>query len=55
MGAGLPTNCATTELGAKKIVGFIVIQRGKFFDWKERYGLAKEHNKPGSQGPPPHQ
>jgi putative transposase len=33
-----------TELPAEKFVGWIGIARGKFFDWKKRYGKANEHN-----------
>lgn len=33
-----------TELPAAKFVGWLGIARGKFFDWKKRYGKANEHN-----------
>lgn len=33
-----------TELSAERIVRWIGMGRGKFFDWKKRYGLANEHN-----------
>ena len=33
-----------TELPAEKFVGWLGIARGKFFDWKKRYGKANEHN-----------
>lgn len=33
-----------TELPAERFIPWIGIQRGKFFDWKKRYGKANEHN-----------
>ena len=33
-----------TELPAERFVRWIGIQRGKYFDWKQRYGKANEHN-----------
>jgi transposase InsO family protein len=33
-----------TTIPAKRFVGWIGISRGKFFDWKERYGKLNEHN-----------
>lgn len=33
-----------TEQPAEKFVGWLGIARGKFFDWKKRYGKANEHN-----------
>jgi transposase InsO family protein len=33
-----------TELPAERFVGWIGVARGKFFDWKQRYGKANEHN-----------
>jgi putative transposase len=33
-----------TELPVTRVVGWLGIARGKFFDWRERYGQANEHN-----------
>lgn len=33
-----------TEQPAEKFVGWLGIARGKFFDWKKRYGKVNEHN-----------
>jgi transposase InsO family protein len=33
-----------TELAAERFIGWIGVARGKFFDWKKRYGKANEHN-----------
>jgi putative transposase len=33
-----------TEITQNRIVTWIGISRGKFFDWKQRYGKANEHN-----------
>ena len=33
-----------TELPAERFVGWIGIARGKFFEWRKRYGKANEHN-----------
>ena len=33
-----------TELAAERFIGWIGVARGKFFDWKQRYGKANEHN-----------
>lgn len=33
-----------TEIPAKRIVSWVGISRGKFFDWKERFGRVNEHN-----------
>jgi transposase InsO family protein len=33
-----------TELPAERFIGWIGVARGKFFDWKTRYGKANEHN-----------
>jgi putative transposase len=33
-----------TEVAADRFVGWIGVGRGKFFDWKKRYGKANEHN-----------
>lgn len=33
-----------TELPAEQFVGWIGIARGKFFDWRKRYGKVNEHN-----------
>lgn len=33
-----------TELPAKLLVGWLGLARGKFYDWKKRYGKVNEHN-----------
>lgn len=33
-----------TEIQQKKILSWVGISRGKFFDWRARYGKANEHN-----------
>ncbi len=33
-----------TELPAKRFLKWLAMPRGKFFDWKKRYGKANEHN-----------
>ena len=33
-----------TELAETKFIRWIGVARGKFFDWKKRYGKANEHN-----------
>jgi putative transposase len=33
-----------TEIPAKRFIGWMGIARGKFFDWKTRYGKVNEHN-----------
>lgn len=33
-----------TELAAERFIPWIGISRGKFFEWKKRYGKANEHN-----------
>jgi len=35
---------AKTELPAKRFVGWLGIARGKFYQWKQHYGRAHEHN-----------
>lgn len=35
---------AKTELAVTRVVGWLGIARGKFFDWRQRYGKANEHN-----------
>jgi transposase InsO family protein len=35
---------AQTELPAKRFVGWLGIARGKFYQWKQHYGRAHEHN-----------
>ena len=35
---------ARTELAVTRVVGWVGIARGKFFDWCQRYGQANEHN-----------
>jgi hypothetical protein len=33
-----------TEIAADRLVGWIGIARGKFYEWRKRYGRANEHN-----------
>jgi transposase InsO family protein len=33
-----------TGLAAARFIGWIGVARGKFFDWRKRYGKANEHN-----------
>ncbi len=33
-----------TEIAAERFIGWVGVARGKFFDWKQRYGKANEHN-----------
>jgi transposase InsO family protein len=33
-----------TELPAERFIAWVGVARGKFFDWKQRYGKANEHN-----------
>ena len=33
-----------TEITQERIVGWVGISRGKFFDWRRRYGKVNEHN-----------
>lgn len=33
-----------TELPVERFIGWIGIARGKYFDWRKRYGKANEHN-----------
>jgi transposase InsO family protein len=33
-----------TELIAERFIGWLELSRGKFFDWKKRYGTVNEHN-----------
>jgi transposase InsO family protein len=35
---------AKTELPVERFIGWIGIARGKFFDWRKRYGKVNEHN-----------
>ena len=35
---------AKTELPADQLIAWIGIQRGKYYNWKQRYGKANEHN-----------
>ena len=35
---------AKTELPGTRVVSWLGIARGKFFDWRQRYGKANEHN-----------
>ncbi len=34
----------TTELPATRLIKWLGIARGKFYDWRKRYGKANEHN-----------
>jgi len=33
-----------TELPAERFLGWLELARGKYFDWRKRYGKANEHN-----------
>jgi transposase InsO family protein len=33
-----------TEVTQERIIGWVGISRGKFFDWRSRYGMVNEHN-----------
>ena len=33
-----------SELPAKRLLGWLDLREGKFYDWKNRYGKANEHN-----------
>jgi putative transposase len=33
-----------TEIGQQRIVGWLGVNRSKFYEWKRRYGKANEHN-----------
>lgn len=33
-----------TGLAAGRFIGWLGIHSGKYYDWKERYGMANEHN-----------
>jgi putative transposase len=33
-----------TEIAQERVIGWVGISRGKFFDWRTRYGKANEHN-----------
>jgi transposase InsO family protein len=35
---------AKTELPIERLVGWLGVARGKFYDWRRRYGRANEHN-----------
>ena len=35
---------ARTELPATRLIDWVGIGRGKYFDWRQRYGKANEHN-----------
>ncbi len=35
---------AKTELPAKRVVGWLGVARGKFYQWKQHYGRSQEHN-----------
>ena len=35
---------AKTEIAQERFIRWVGVSRGKFFDWKERYGRANEHN-----------
>jgi len=36
--------CELTELPTQRVIRWIGVSRGKFYDWRERYGKANEHN-----------
>lgn len=36
--------CEKTELPTDRVVGWLQVQRGKFYEWRKRYGKANEHN-----------
>lgn len=33
-----------TEIPQGRFIGWVGVSRGKFFDWKQRYGKVNEHN-----------
>lgn len=33
-----------TGINTKKLLGYGRIPRGKFYDWKKRYGISNQHN-----------
>ena len=33
-----------TELDCKQFISWLGIAKGKFYDWRQRYGKANEHN-----------
>ncbi len=35
---------ARTEIPAARFIAWVGVQRGKFYDWQQRYGKANEHN-----------
>jgi putative transposase len=35
---------AATELPARRVLGWLRLGTSKYFDWKQRYGKANEHN-----------
>jgi putative transposase len=35
---------AETELPVRRFVGWLGLGASKYFDWKQRYGKANEHN-----------
>lgn len=35
-----------TELPMSSLIGWLGLPRSKFYDWRQRYGLANEHNAP---------
>ena len=35
---------AETELSATRVLGWLRLGASKYFDWKQRYGKANEHN-----------
>ncbi len=37
------------ELPVERFAGWLGIARGKFFDWRLRFGKANEHNAKGAQ------
>ena len=34
----------TTEIAVKQFAAWLGISKGKFYRWRNRYGLANEHN-----------
>ncbi|MBN1837464.1 MAG: IS3 family transposase [Spirochaetales bacterium] len=38
--------CERTAMPMSRLVGWLGLARSKFYDWRERYGLANEHNAP---------
>jgi putative transposase len=36
--------CDLTEIATARVVAWLGVGRGKFYDWRQRYGRANEHN-----------